>query len=223
MTDAPIRVLLIEDHHIVREGVRLILGQSPDIVVVGEASDGESGVRRFEELSAGGEGVDIVVTDLDLPDIDGLEVVRRIKARRPTVAVLLLTMHADDRHVRGMIALGLDGYLLKQAAARELPVAIRTVARGETFLSPPVARRLMLQLNGAQERNQGTTPLTERERQVLALMAGGATSKEIARRLSLSAKTVDNHRARILQKFGVTNTAAAISHGYEQQLIERSG
>lgn len=216
-----IRVLLIDDHPIVREGVRLILGQTPDIVAVGEAADGESGVRRFKDLSTRDEGVDVVVTDLNLPDISGLEVARRIKELRSTAAVLLLTMHADDEHVRGMMALGLEGYLLKQAAAQELPVAIRTVARGETFLSPRVARQLMMEIQAVQGRNQNTALLTERERQVLVLLASGETSKEIAHRLGLSAKTVDNHRARILQKLGVTNTAAAISYGYEQNLIER--
>ena len=162
-----------------------------------------------------------MVTDLDLPDISGLEVARRIKQRRSTAAVLLLTMHADDEHVRGMMALGLEGYLLKQAAAQELPIALRTVARGETFLSPPVARRIMLQVHGARERKDPRPALTDRERQVLGLLSTGETSKEIGRHLNLSAKTVDNHRARILQKLGVTNTAAAISYSYVQNLIER--
>ena len=217
MTDNPIRVLLIDDHPIVREGVRLILEQAPDIVVVGEAAAGRLGVRYFERLIAGG-GVDLVITDLDLPDIDGLEVARQIRERAPTAALLLLTMHADDEHIRGMMALGLNGYLLKQAAVQELPTAIRPIAQGETYLSPQVARRMMQQMQGNDRR---LVALTERERQVLSLLASGATSKEIARRLGLSAKTIDNHRARILQKLGVTNTAAAISHAYERNLIVR--
>ena len=219
-----VRVMLVEDHGIVREGLRLILQRAPDIEVLGEAGDGLGGVRLFENLLArDGEGVDVVVTDLGLPDISGLEVTRRIKALRPATRVLLLTMHADDEHIRGMMEIGADGYLLKQSAAQELSAAIHTVARGETVLSPVVARRLMTQLQRGRERERRTDLLTDRERQVLALLAEGSTSKEIAQGLGLSTKTIENHRARILEKLGVANTAAAVSLGYHQNLIPRGG
>ena len=218
MTAAAIRVLLIEDHAIVRDGLRLILQGAPDLAVVGDAPDGERGLHLLERLGDAG-GVAVVVTDLDLPGISGLEVLRRIKARRPAARVLLLTMHADDEHIRGMLELGADGYLLKQAAGHELAQAIRAVARGETFLSPAVARRVLTQVRRGQERGPDPGALSERERQVLSLLAAGATSKEIAGRLGLTPKTVDNHRARILGKLGVTNTAAAVALGYQQGLI----
>ena len=213
-----IRVLLIEDHGIVREGVKLILDGAPNIEVVGEAVEGDQGVRLFERLAAT-DGVDVVVTDLGLPGISGLEVTRRIKALRPQARVLLLTMHADDEHIRGMLEQGADGYLLKQAAGQELVEAITVVARGETFLSPMVARRLMTQVQRGRERERYSALLTERERELLALLAEGATSKEIAQRLGLSVKTVENHRANILDKLGVANTAAAIGLAYQQGLI----
>ena len=213
-----IRVLLIEDHGIVREGVKLILQGAPNIEIVGEAVAGDQGVRLFERLVAT-DGVDVVVTDLGLPDISGLEVTRRIKALRPQTRVLLLTMHADDEHIRGMLEQGADGYLLKQAAGQELVEAITVVARGETFLSPMVARRLMTHAQRGRERERYSALLTEREREILALLAEGATSKEIAQRLRLSTKTVENHRANILDKLGVANTAAAIGLAYQQGLI----
>jgi DNA-binding NarL/FixJ family response regulator len=219
MTDENVRVLLIEDHGIVREGVKLLLDNTDGIAVAGEAENGLTGVQLFARLVAG-EGVDVVVTDLSLPDISGLEVTRRIKAIRPDTRVLLLTMHNDEEHIRGMIELGIDGYVLKQASAQDLPPAVFAVARGQAVLSPAVARRLMLQVQrgNAPERKRRIDHLTEREREVLRLMADGLTSKEIAQRLSLSTKTVENHRARILEKLGATNSAAAIGIALQEGL-----
>jgi DNA-binding NarL/FixJ family response regulator len=152
------------------------------------------------------------VTDLSLPDINGLEITRRIKAHEPTARVLIVTMHADPQHIRGMVETGADGYLLKQSAASELSDAVRTVARGETSLSPTVSTWLIKQL-GTRREPKPTSTLTEREWQIIVLLAEGSTSKEIAAQLGLSTKTVENHRARILEKFGVANTAARCSSG----------
>jgi DNA-binding NarL/FixJ family response regulator len=217
MPAGKIRVLLIEDHPIFRQGVRLILQGTPDIEVVGEASSGEEGLRLLHHLPVG--GVDIVITDLVLPDISGLEVMRQVKAQRAGVSVLLLTQHADDEHINGMIAAGVDGYVLKQVAVEELITAVRTVMRGETALTPLVARRMMNQLQRGRERDRQVAELSARERQVLQLLARGLTSKEVARDLSLSVNTIDNHRARILSKLGVSNTAAAIRLASRQGLI----
>src|SRR5438874_2051553 len=215
----PIRVMLIEDHGLVREGLKLILEHAPDIAVVGEAGDGESGLRLAQHLAGRGE-LDVLVTDLGLPDIGGLEVARRAKALLPGLRVLIVTMHTGEEYVRGMLDAGADGYLLKQSAARELPEAIRVVARGETALSPAVARLLMRQVRRGRERERNRDTLTERERQVLGELAAGRTSKEIAQRLALRTKTVENHRARILQKLGATNTAAAVQLAYREGLLE---
>jgi DNA-binding NarL/FixJ family response regulator len=217
VTAAPIRVLLIEDHGLVREGLKLILQQEPDIAVVGEAADGDSGLRLAQHLASRGE-LDVLVTDLGLPGLGGLEVARRAKGLLPGLRVLLVTMYTGEEHIRGMLDAGADGYLLKQAAAQELPESIRVVARGETALSPAVARRLLTQ--GRRGRERHGDPLTERERQVLAELAAGRTSKEIAQRLGLSTKTVENHRARILEKLQVANTAAAIGLAFQQGLVD---
>lgn len=217
-----VRVILIEDHGIVREGLKRILHDEADIEVVGDAAEGREGVRLFARYSlddAPGGPVDVVVTDLSLPDIAGLEVVRRVKELRSTVRVLILTMHADDEYIRGMLDIGADGYLLKSAASHELAAAIRTVARGEMVLSPAVTRRLMSQFRSRRERDHHAALLTDREREVLNFLAGGATIKELAQRLGLSTKTVENHRSRILEKLGVANTAAAINLAAQRGLL----
>jgi two-component system, NarL family, response regulator NreC len=164
--------------------------------------------------------VDVLVTDLGLPDLGGLEVARRAKALVPGLRVLLVTMYTGEEHVRGMLDAGADGYLLKQAAGRELPAAIRAVARGETALSPSVARLLLTQVRRGRERERHGDVLTARERQVLGALAVGQTSKEIAGRLGLSTKTVENHRTRILHKLGAANTAAAVQLAYQQGLVD---
>ena len=219
---SPIRVLLVEDHHLVREGVKLLLTREPDMVVAGEAADGEAGLRLVARLAAEG-AVDVVVSDIGLPGIDGLEVVRRAKALAPGLPVVLLTMHDGDAYLRGMVEAGADGYVLKQTTGRDLCAAIRAVARGEPWVAPAVAGRLLRLLGLDQQRGRAAEALSGRERQVLGLLAGGATSKEAARRLGLSAKTVENHRARILAKLGVANTAAAIGLAHRHGLLAAAG
>jgi len=217
-----IRVLLIEDHGIVRAGLRLILRDEADIEVVGDAADGREGVRLFARYSlddAIGGPVDVVVTDLSLPDISGLDVIREVRELRPSTKILILTMYADDEHIRGMIEVGADGYILKSAASPELAAAIRTVARGEMAVSPSVTRRLMAQMHRRREHDRHATALTDLERQILNFLAEGVTSKEVAQRLGLSTKTVENHRSRILEKLGVANTPAAISLAAQHGLL----
>ena len=215
MEITPIRVLLIEDHDIFRQGVRLILEAQPEITVVGEARTGELGLAQIVDANE----VNVIITDLVLPDISGLDIVRRVKAMNVQIRVIILTLHADDEHIRGMIEAGADGYVMKQVAVEELIGAIHTVMRGETALTPLVARRLMNQLQSDREHEQRLGSLSTRERQILTLLAQGLTSKEIAQTISISANTVDNHRARLLSKLGVSNTASAISLAIRQGLI----
>jgi DNA-binding NarL/FixJ family response regulator len=219
MSAPTIRVMLIDDHELVREGLSLILQRSPDLTVVGMAADGASGASLALRLAERDE-VDVIVTDLGLPDIGGLEVIRRVKARFPHLRILILSMYTDDEHIRGMLESGADGYLLKQSSVQELPAAIRAVARGETALAPLVARRLMTQMQQSRgQTERGVERLTEREREVLQLMAVGETTKAIARRYGCQPKTVENHRGRILAKLGVNNTPAAITLGFQRGLI----
>ncbi len=214
---SPIRVLLIEDHHLVREGVKLLLTREPDMAVAGEAADGEAGLRLFARLAAD-EAVDVVVSDVGLPGLDGLELARRAKALAPATPVVLLTMHDGDAYLRGMLEVGADGYVLKQTTAQDLCAAIRAVMRGEPGLAPAVAGRLLRLLRQGEGRGRTVDALSGREREVLGLLAAGLTSKEVARRLGLSPKTVENHRARVLEKLGAANTAA-IGLAHQQGLL----
>ena len=220
--ESPIRVLLVEDHHMVREGVKLLLTREPDMAVTGEAGDAEAGLRLFARLAAEG-AVDVVVSDIGLPGLDGLELARRAKALAPAIPVVLLTMHEEDEYLRGMLEAGADGYVLKQTTGQDLCGAIRAVARGEPGLSPAVAGRLLRLLRQGEERGRATDTLSGREREVLGLLAGGLTSKEVGQRLGLSTKTVENHRARILEKLQVANTAAAIGLAHREGLLEHAG
>lgn len=214
-----ITAMLIEDHTIVREGLKLIIGQIDDVQLVGDAGSGLEGVRLFERLLRHGQPVDVVISDLALPDISGVEVTRRIKDLSPGTKVMILSMYADQEHIASILETGVDGYLLKQSTPAELADAVRAVAQGGMALSPAVARRLVTQMHQRLQHEETSHALTERELQVLTMLAHGATSKEVAHDLELSVKTVENHRARILEKLGVANTAAAIGRAYELGLM----
>ena len=219
---SPIRVLLVEDHRLVREGLTLLLRRQPDMAVAGEAADGEAGLRLLARLAAD-RAVDVVVTDIGLPGLDGLALTRRAKALAPEIPVVLLTMHEGDEYLRGMVEVGADGYVLKQTTGEDLCAAIRAVMRGEPGLSPAVAGRLLGALRRGAPRGRPLDPLSGRERQVLGLLAAGATSKEVAGRLGLSVKTVENHRANILEKLQVANTAAAVGLAHRHGLLDHAG
>ena len=217
-----IRVLLVEDHRLVREGVRLLLERTPDMVVAGEAADGEAGLRLLARPAAD-HAVDVLVTGIGLPGLDGLELTRRAKALAPGTPVVLLTMHDGDAYLRGMVAAGADSYVLKQTTGRDLCAAIRAVARGEPWVAPAVAGRLVALLRRGEPCGRPVDELSGRERQVLGLLAEGATSKEAAQRLGLSVKTVENHRGRILEKLQVANTAGAIGLAHREGLLDHAG
>lgn len=220
---AAIQVLLADDHAVLRAGLRLLLEAQPDLTVVGEAGDGEAAIELVRALRP-----DVVVLDIGMPGLNGLEALRRIKAQRPDVAVLILTMHANEAYLFEVIRAGGAGYVLKQTADTELLAAIRAAARGEPFLYPSMedrllkdfvwrARRARAAANGGGPR-RAYQELTEREREVLTLVAEGHTSQQIADRLVVSAKTVETHRAHIMNKLGVSQRADlvryALRHGY---------
>lgn len=218
--DETINAILVEDHTIVREGLKLIIGQVSDIRLLGDAATGSEGLALFTRLVNSGQQVNIVISDLGLPDISGIEVAGRIKDLRPETAVLILSMYADPEHISSILEAGIDGYLLKQSTPSELVSGIRAVAHGGMALSPVIARRLVNHVQRQKDDEASRQSLTERELQVLTLLAHGSTSKEIALDLALSVKTVENHRARILEKLDAVNTAAAIGRAYELGLMK---
>ena len=206
MSENPIRVLIADDHAIVRKGIRAVLALEPDIVIVGETSDGRQTVEQAEALRP-----DIVLMDLAMPVMDGLEAIRQIAARNPSVRVLVLTSFATDDKVFPAIKAGALGYLLKGSDSEDLVQAIRQVYRGESSLHPTIARKVLKELNRGSEQPPASIPLTEREVEVVRLLAQGLTNREIAGRLVVSQATVHTHVSNILSKLHLaTRTQAAL-------------
>ncbi len=217
-TVSQIRVLVADDHTIVRQGLRALLEVNPDIAVVGEAEDGAGAVRLSVEMHP-----DVVVMDISMPVQDGLAATRAIKREAPGTQVLILTMHESDEYFFRVLQAGASGYVLKRAAPSDLTAAIRAVARGEVFLHPAVAKRLVsdyLSRAEAGERQPGYQQLTPREREVLALVAEGLGNREIAERLVLSLSTVQTHYSHLLEKLGLQNRAGLIKYAIRHGLIE---
>ena len=196
------RVLLADDHNLVRAGVRKILEAHPEVEVVGEVGDGESALRALAATRA-----DVLVLDLAMPGLDGFEVLRRAKADRPELKVLVLTMHADSEYVARAVDAGADGYLLKDSAVQDLMSAIAAVMQGKSYFSPPIQKELGEILRTEHTRQRRLDQLTEREREVLRLVAEGLSTKEIASRLAISTRTVETHRAHLMRKLGLKSVA----------------
>jgi DNA-binding NarL/FixJ family response regulator len=212
-----IRVLLADDHAILRDGIRALLTDHPDIVVIGEAEDGHWAVHLAHELHP-----DVVLMDIGMPRLNGLEATRQIKHDCPEVAVLILTMHDNEEYLRQVLAAGASGYVLKRAAASELVTAIRAVHRGEAALSPAVARMLIEDYLKSEDGRIAATPsdLTPREREVLQLIAEGHTSKQIAELLCLSVKTVQAHRTSLMQKLDLHDRGDLIKYAIQKRIID---
>lgn len=213
-----IRVLVADDHHIVRAGVRLMLNAQEDIEVVGEASDGQEALDLVAKLEP-----DVVLMDIAMPNLNGLEATRRIKESHPGVQVLALTMHDNEEYFFRLLRAGGSGYLLKKAAPTELVEAIRSVCHGGAYLFPSVARTLVddyLHRVASGEEQASYDGLTDREREVLRLIAQGHTSQEIADQLYLSIKTVQRHRENMMDKLGLHNRAQLIRYAIEKGLLE---
>jgi two-component system, NarL family, invasion response regulator UvrY len=200
MVDGTIGVMLVDDHAVVRMGFRLLLEGSRDITVLGEAESGEDAVRRFAELKP-----DVVVMDISMPGIGGLEAIERILAKQPGIRILVLSAHEDAMHARRVLKAGASGYLTKRSAAEELIRAIGLVHQGKTYLEPGIAQQMaMQQLSG--ERNPVDT-LSEKEFKVFLALAKGKSVQDIADIMSLSPRTVGTHLYNIKQKLGASNSA----------------
>jgi two-component system nitrate/nitrite response regulator NarL len=211
-----IKLLLADDHALVREGIRSSLVRYPSIYVVGEAATGEEAVRKTVQLTP-----DVVLMDLNMPDMSGLEATPVIRSRCPSTRVIALTVHDNEEYVHQILKRGASGYVLKDTSPEELVRAIESVAQGDAFFSPRVSRILLQNLV------QPTSPalpgsqngLSGREREVLQAIARGDTSKEIASRLKLSVRTVETYRVRIKRKLRARNTAELLGHAREQALL----
>ncbi|MDO8578247.1 MAG: response regulator transcription factor [Dehalococcoidales bacterium] len=208
-----IKILVVDDHALMRDGIRAILKLSGDMEVIGEAADGREALERVQELQP-----DVVVMDIAMPNMDGMEATRRLKKKYPKIKVLALTQYENREYVFSAIKAGADGYLPKKAAGSELGTAIRALNRGESFLYPSAAAALIKDyLRQATE--EPYDQLTSREREILKLIAEGRTSQEIADLLSISLKTALGHRTKIMQKLDIHNRTELIKYAMHKGLV----
>jgi len=210
---SPIRILVADDHAIVRKGIRALLVTEPDIEVVGEAENGREAVIETEKLRP-----DVILMDLVMPEMDGIEAIRRITARQPEARILVLTSFAADDKVFPAIKAGALGYLLKDSGPEELVQAIHQVYRGESSLHPTIARKLLQELSRPSERPPTPEPLTEREVEVLRLVARGQSNQEIADQLVISEATVRTHVSNILGKLHLASRTQAALYALREGL-----
>jgi two-component system, NarL family, response regulator NreC len=226
-TDAPmrpagslekIRVLLADDHTILRAGLKMMLNAQPDIEAVGEASDGRQAISEAERLSP-----DVVIMDITMPECNGIEATRHIKRLLPDVRVLVLTMHENEEYLFQTLRAGAAGYMLKEAADTDLISAIRVVASGRFYLSPSAQSMLVsdyLQRVHTGEERDSYSALTEREREILKLVAEGYTNSQIGERLFISPKTVDTHRTHVMDKLNLHSRAELVRYAMRRGLLE---
>jgi DNA-binding NarL/FixJ family response regulator len=216
-----VRVLLAEDHHLVRQGLRALLERETGLEVVGEAADGLEALRLIQDLQP-----DVVVLDITMPGLNGLEVLRRVRQRLPEIRVLMLSVHEGEEYVQRALQAGASGYLLKRSLSAELLLAIRAAQRGEVFLSPAISQTVVTRFL------QGVTPeesktsydrLTPREREVFQLIAEGHTNQAIAHRLGISVRTVETHRANLMNKLDIHDVAGLTRLAVHTGLVEAVG
>ena len=216
---AVLRLVLVDDHAIMRDGLSELLGKEDDIEVVGAAGDGKAALEAVREFRP-----EVLVTDLSMPKTDGVRAIEMVKQRYPDTHIVVLTYHNDDSHVHAALEAGADAYVLKDNGREELLTAIRSVARGQSYLSPSVCRRVMsLFVQNAGPRNEADRAsweiLSPREREVLKLIAEGYKTKEIAKYLDLSAKTVEKHRANLMRKMNLHSIADVTTYAIDNGLL----
>ncbi|HXF69381.1 MAG TPA: response regulator transcription factor [Thermoflexus sp.] len=213
-----IRVLIADDHAVFRAGLRMLLGAQPDIEVVGEAGDGWQTLKQAERIRP-----DVILLDLTMPGMPGLQTLALLRRQVPDAKILILTMHEDEAYLRQALAEGAAGYIIKRATDEELVTAIRAVARGEIYIHPAMTRALLEDLIPAPKLPEAHEPwesLSEREQQVLRLVAVGHTNQEIADRLGLSVKTVETYRARGMEKLGLRTRAQLVRYMIQKGLLK---
>jgi DNA-binding NarL/FixJ family response regulator len=211
----PIRVLLADDHSLFRAGIQALLTQIEGVQVVGEADTGHKAIELVRSRSP-----DVVLMDIAMPEMNGLETSARVTKEFPNVRVIMLSMHAGEEYVMQALRAGASGYLLKDAATSELELAVRAVARGETYLTPTISKRViddyLMRTTGT---NSPTDQLTKRQREILQLIAKGYTSKEMAQMLNLSPKTIETHRTQLMKQLDIHDVAGLVRYAIRVGLV----
>lgn len=212
-----VRILIADDHGIVRKGLRLQLEQHEEFQVVGEASDGREAVRMAEELSP-----DVIIMDIAMPNLNGIQATTQLVKKNPKLGVIMLSMHSDESYLTRTLTAGAKGYLLKDSADQDLYRAVQSVSEGKPFFSPTIAKTLLedymrqLQQRGLQD---SYDLLTDREKEILQLLAEGKSNKEVAGQLNLSPSTVETHRTRIMQKLDLHSSADIVLYAVRKKII----
>ena len=209
-----IRLVIADDHTIVREGLRQLLGGSGGFEIVGEARDGAETMQRVRELE-----FDVLLLDMSMPGRAGMDLIRQVRAERPRLRILVLSMHQEHQYAIRAIRAGASGYLTKESASRELATALRKVASGGAYITPEVAEQLALGAMPSADALPHTT-LSDREVQVLRMLVAGKSVSDIAADLTLSVKTVSTHKARLMQKLGVSNTSEMFRYALQHRLVD---
>ena len=216
-----IRILVADDHTIVRKGLCALLDGHREIEVVAEAENGREAIKKVEQVQP-----DIVLMDITMPGLNGLETTRQLKKRHPKIKILILTMHDNEEYIFETLRAGASGYLVKRTAPDELISAIHAVNRGESFLSPSISKRVIEGYirfgQSEQEEDEAFEKLTDREREVLQLIAEGRVNREIAELLHISIKTVETHRSHIMEKLNIRNIAELTQYAIRKGLISLS-
>jgi len=214
-----LRILLAEDHKTVREGIKLLVNAQTDMEVIGEAGDGEIAVRLAGELKP-----DIVVMDISMPELNGLRATRRMRSNGIEVKILMLTRHTDDGYLQQLIEAGANGYVLKQSAPNELINAIRAVGSGNSYLDPALTNKVMggYANRSVSVRGENKNTLTDREAEVLRLIALGYSNKEIAESMNLSVKTIEAHKANGMQKLGINSRIGIVRYAILQDWLHET-
>ena len=211
----PIRILLCDDHLLIRASLKSLIGEFPSIQVVGEAGDGREALEHAGKLQP-----HVVLMDIAMPGLNGLEATRRLVKDYPQVRVVMLSMHADESHVLQALRAGASGYVLKGSAPRELEMAIEAVARGEIFLSPAISKHVIdVYLNRAEGQINSLDLLTPRQREILQLIAEGKSSKQIAQLLDASVKTIESHRASLMERLDIHDVAGLVRYAIRHGLV----
>jgi two-component system, NarL family, response regulator NreC len=211
----PIRILLADDHQIVRQGIRMLLEAEPDVQVIAEAPNGREALRLAQELSP-----DVIIMDITMPELNGIEATRQILSIIPGIKIIALSMNADSRFVLNMFQAGVSGYLLKECSQGELVKALRTVIKNKTYLGPEISDIVIKNfLMGPQSKHTSAfSSLTTREREVLQLLAEGKATRQIAENLYVSVKTVEAHRKQIMGKLGIRSVAQLTKYAIREGL-----
>ncbi len=212
-----LRILLAEDHETVREGIKLLVNSQPDMEVIGEAGDGEIAIKMAADLRP-----DLLLMDISMPTMNGLRATKRLRAISSTIKILTLTRHTDDGYLQQIIGAGANGYVLKQSAPTELITAIRAVCAGNAYLDPALTRKVMggYASRAGSLRGEGKGDLTERENEVLRLIAFGYSNKEIGAQLDLSVKTIEAHKSNAMRKLGIASRTDIVRYAILQNWLQ---